>query len=81
MVSLYVGGVLIGILCGLVMKKLMFSGEPVPFVMELPEYRMPAAQSVLLHMWDRAKAFMKKAFTVIFVHPSSSGSCRASTSL
>ena len=45
----------------------MFSGEPVPFVMELPEYRMPAAQSVLLHMWDRAKAFMKKAFTVIFV--------------
>ncbi len=67
MVSLYVGGVLIGILCGLVMKKLMFSGEPVPFVMELPEYRMPAAQSVLLHMWDRAKAFMKKAFTVIFV--------------
>ncbi len=67
MISLYVLGMLVGILCGFVMKKLLFAGEPVPFVMELPEYRMPAAQSVLLHMWEKAKAFMKKAFTVIFI--------------
>ena len=67
MISLYVFGILIGILCGFLMKKLMFAGEPVPFVMELPEYRMPAPQSVLLHMWEKAKAFMKKAFTVIFI--------------
>ena len=67
MISLYVMGILIGILCGFLLKKVMFDGEPIPFVMELPEYRFPAAKSVVLHMWEKAKDFLKKAFTVIFL--------------
>lgn len=67
MISLYVTGILIGILCGFLLKKIMFDGEPIPFVMELPEYRFPAAKSVVLHMWEKAKDFLKKAFTVIFL--------------
>ena len=67
MISLYVLGILIGILCGFLLKKVMFDGEPIPFVMELPEYRFPAAKSVVLHMWEKAKDFLKKAFTVIFL--------------
>ena len=67
MISLYLFGIFIGILCGFVMKRWMFDGEPIPFVMELPEYRMPAARSVILHMWEKAKDFVRKAFTVIFL--------------
>lgn len=67
MISLYLLGIVIGILCGFVMKKVLFKGEPIPFVMELPEYRMPAARSVVLHMWEKAKDFVRKAFTIIFL--------------
>lgn len=67
MIILYVSGMLVGIICGLIMNKTMFRGKPVPFVMELPNYRLPSAKSVALLMWDKAKDFMQKAFTVIFV--------------
>ncbi|HVI39262.1 MAG TPA: ferrous iron transport protein B, partial [Anaerovoracaceae bacterium] len=67
MIALYVMGMLVGILAGLILKKTVFEGSPVPFVMELPSYRLPAAKSVLLKMWERAMDFIKRAFTVIFV--------------
>lgn len=67
MVALYFGGILVGILVALVLKKTAFQGNPVPFVMELPNYRLPSARSVILLMWDKAKDFLQRAFTVIFV--------------
>lgn len=67
MVSLYVMGMIVAIAAGLVLKKTIFEGSPVPFVMELPSYRMPAAKSVFLKMWERAMDFIKRAFTVIFM--------------
>lgn len=67
MLSLYVLGILVGILCGLLLKQTLFRGKPVPFVMELPSYRFPSPRSVLLHMWEKAKDFLVKAFTIIFV--------------
>jgi ferrous iron transport protein B len=67
MIGLYVAGILLGILSGFIMKKTVFSGAPVPFVMELPNYRFPSAKTVLLLMWIRAKDFIQRAFTVIFV--------------
>ncbi len=67
MVILYFGGMLVGVLCALVMKKTVFSGNPVPFVMELPNYRLPSPKSVVLLMWDKAKDFLQRAFTIIFV--------------
>ena len=67
MIGLYVIGILVGILCGLIMKKTIFHGKPVPFVMELPNYRFPSAKSVGLLIWDKAKDFLTRAFTVIFV--------------
>lgn len=67
MTGLYVGGIAVGIVCGLVLNHTKFKGNPVPFVMELPNYRLPSAKSVLRLMWDKAKDFMQKAFTVIFV--------------
>lgn len=67
MILLYVTGMLMGIVSGLLMKKTIFPGNPVPFVMELPNYRMPSAKSVLLLVWDKAKGFLVRAFTVIFV--------------
>lgn len=67
MIILYVGGMAMGVLSGLILKKTMFKGKPVPFVMELPNYRLPSAKSVALLMWDKAKDFLVKAFTVIFV--------------
>lgn len=67
MISLYLGGIIVGILCGLIMNKTMFRGKPVPFVMELPNYRLPSPKSVAMLMWDKAKDFIQKAFTVIFV--------------
>lgn len=66
MMALYVGGMLVGVICGLIMNKTKFKGNPVPFVMELPNYRLPSAKSVGMLMWDKAKDFMQKAFTVIF---------------
>ena len=67
MMGLYVLGILVGILCAFVLKKTAFRGKPMPFVMELPNYRFPSAKSVLLIMWDKAKDFIQRAFTVIFI--------------
>lgn len=67
MISLYLLGIVIGIIVALILKKTMFEGKPVPFVMELPPYRRPSTKSVLLKMFDRAMDFIKKAFTIIFV--------------
>ena len=67
MVGLYLLGILCGILYALVLKKTTFRGAPVPFVMELPNYRLPSARSVLQLIWEKAKGFTKKAFTIIFV--------------
>ena len=67
MLSLYVLGIVCGILYALILKKTKFKGEPVPFVMELPNYRLPAAKSVVQLLWEKAKGFIQKAFTVIFI--------------
>ena len=67
MMGLYVLGILVGMLCAMVLKRTMFRGKPMPFVMELPNYRFPSAKSVLLLMWDKAKDFIQRAFTVIFI--------------
>ena len=64
---LYFGGMLIGVLIALLMKKTAFRGKPVPFVMELPNYRMPSFKSVMMLLWDKAKDFLQRAFTIIFV--------------
>jgi ferrous iron transport protein B len=66
MTSLYIGGMVIGVICGKIMSKTHFKGNPVPFVMELPNYRMPSGKSVGMLMWDKAKDFLQRAFTVIF---------------
>ena len=66
-VSLYLTGILVAIIFAFLLKTLVFKGEAVPFVMELPNYRMPGAKNVLLLMWEKAKDFLTKAFTVIFV--------------
>ena len=67
LILLYAGGMAVGILYGLLLKNTLFRGNPVPFVMELPAYRMPGAKSVLIHMWEKAKDFLVKAFTIIFM--------------
>ena len=67
MVGLYVAGMVLGVVMALIFKKSLFRGNPIPFVMELPNYRLPSAKSVLLLMWEKAKDFLMKAFTVIFV--------------
>ncbi|MEQ2452494.1 ferrous iron transport protein B [Coprococcus ammoniilyticus] len=67
MVGLYVVGILTGILVALIIRKTLFKGEAVPFVMELPNYRMPALKNVLQLLWEKAKDFLQRAFTVIFV--------------
>ena len=67
MIALYGMGILIGIVSGLLFKATLFRGKPIPFVMELPAYRFPSLKSVLLHMWEKAKDFIKKAFTIIFL--------------
>ena len=66
MMGLYVGGIVVGILMALIFKHTLFKGNPIPFVMELPNYRLPSAKSVGQLMWDKAKDFIEKAFTVIF---------------
>ncbi|MGO5336154.1 ferrous iron transport protein B [Bilifractor sp. LCP19S3_H10] len=67
MVGLYFLGVLTGILVALLSKGTLFRGEPVPFVMELPNYRMPGAKSVLQLLWEKAKDFLQRAFSIIFI--------------
>ena len=67
MIGLYLFGIVMGILMALIFKKTAFKGEAVPFVMELPNYRMPGAKNVLHLLWDKAKDFLQRAFTVIFI--------------
>lgn len=67
MILLYVTGIIIGIGFAMILKKTIYKGAPIPFVMELPNYRMPSAKSVLLLMWEKAKDFLTKAFTIIFL--------------
>ena len=67
MIALYVFGILMGILAALVLEKTAFRGRPVPFVMELPNYRLPSVKSVALLLWEKAKDFLERAFTVIFI--------------
>ena len=67
MIALYFGGILMAVLMGLIMRSTLFKGEAVPFVMELPNYRMPGAKNVLQLLWEKAKDFLERAFTVIFV--------------
>lgn len=67
MILLYVFGILTGIIFALILKGSLFKGEPVPFVMELPNYRMPGAKNVCQLLWEKAKDFLQRAFTVIFV--------------
>lgn len=66
MISLYITGILVSILCAFLLKGTIFSGNPVPFVMVLPNYRMPIVKSVGLRMWENVKGFIRKAFTIIF---------------
>lgn len=67
MIFLYIFGILTGIIFALILKGSLFKGEPVPFVMELPNYRMPGAKNVCQLLWEKAKDFLQRAFTVIFV--------------
>jgi ferrous iron transport protein B len=67
MISLYVLGMVLAVLTGLLMKHVIFRGKPVPFVMELPNYRFPGLKSVLLLLWDKTKDFLTRAFTLIFI--------------
>ena len=67
MISVYIIGMLVAVLSGLLLKETVFRGNPVPFVMELPAYRIPSPKSVLLLMWEKAKDFLHRAFTIIFM--------------
>lgn len=67
MIGLYFIGIIVGIIMALLMRKTMFRGEAVPFVMELPNYRLPAAKNVMQLLWEKAKDFLQRAFTVIFI--------------
>ena len=67
MASLYAIGIVVGIVVALILKRTMFRGEPVPFVMELPNYRLPMTKNVMRLLWDKAKDFLQRAFTVIFL--------------
>ena len=67
MVLLYFGGIFMAVLMAMLMQGTLFQGEAVPFVMELPNYRMPGAKNVGQLLWDKAKDFLQRAFTVIFV--------------
>lgn len=67
MIGMYLMGIIIGIIVALIFDKTVFQGKPIPFVMELPNYRFPSAKSVLLLMWDKAKDFLQRAFTIIFL--------------
>ena len=67
MIGLYVTGILVGILAALLFRSTLFRGNPVPFVMELPNYRLPSAKTVALLLWEKAKDFIERAFTIIFL--------------
>lgn len=67
MLSIYLLGVMVAVFTGAMLNSFVFSGKPVPFVMELPAYRMPTGRSILIHMWEKAEDFIHKAFTVIFM--------------
>ena len=67
MVAMYFGGIFVGIMVAIVMRYTKFRGEAVPFVMELPNYRLPGIKSVAHLLWDKAKDFLQKAFTIIFI--------------
>ena len=67
MIGLYFGGILAGVVIALLLRHTMFRGEAVPFVMELPNYRLPGAKNVGLLLWEKAKDFLQRAFTVIFI--------------
>ena len=67
MIGMYVTGMVVGIIVALIFDKTVFRGKPIPFVMELPNYRFPSAKTVLLLMWDKAKDFLQRAFTIIFL--------------
>jgi ferrous iron transport protein B len=67
MIGLYVTGMIFGIITGIIMEKTVFKGAPVPFVMELPNYRFPSVKTVLILCWEKAKDFIQRAFTIIFV--------------
>lgn len=67
MIGLYLTGMVLAVVMALIFKNTIFKGKPVPFVMELPNYRLPSAKSVAMLLWDKAKDFIQKAFTVIFV--------------
>lgn len=67
MIALYFGGILVGVLMALLFRKTLFKGEAVPFVMELPNYRLPSAKNVAQLLWEKAKDFLQRAFTVIFM--------------
>ncbi len=66
MISLYVLGIVVGMVVAVILNHTSFKGEPVPFIMELPNYRMPSAKTTLQLAWDKAKGFITKAFTIIF---------------
>lgn len=67
MILLYTTGILVGIIVAFIMKSTIYKGEPIPFVMEMPNYRLPSPKSVLLLMWEKAKDFITRAFTIIFL--------------
>lgn len=67
MIALYIMGMTVGVICAVILNNTKYKGKPVPFVMELPNYRMPSLKSVALLMWDKAKDFLQRAFTVIFI--------------
>lgn len=67
MMSLYLLGIMTAIISGVLLNSFVFSGKPVPFVMELPAYRLPTARNIMMHMWSKASDFIHKAFTVIFL--------------
>ncbi len=67
MITLYLIGIIVGILTAVISKSTSFKGEAVPFVMELPNYRMPSAKNILRLLWDKSKDFLSRAFTVIFI--------------
>lgn len=67
MISLYILGMIVALLSGLLFKSTLYRGNPTPFIMELPAYRIPAPRSVALHLWGKAKDFLRRAFTIIFL--------------
>lgn len=67
MIGLYLFGILLSLIVAVILKNTVYKGNPVPFVMELPNYRIPSAKSVCLLLWEKAKDFIQRAFTVIFL--------------